>query len=62
MTQSDRFKCPLKQTLRVIIASVHVIVSLVTHKNTTNLSFILIQNHNKHFAYFNLAHSDCLKK
>jgi hypothetical protein len=46
MTQSVRFKCPLKQTLRVIIASLHVIVSLVTLKNTTNTSFILIQNHN----------------
>jgi hypothetical protein len=36
MTQSDsdRYKYPLKKTFRVIIASIHVIVSLVTNKNT----------------------------
>ncbi len=34
MTQSDRYKYPLNQTFRVLIASIHVIVSLVTHTNT----------------------------
>jgi hypothetical protein len=48
MTQSDRYKYPLKQIFRVIIASIHVIVSSVTHKNTKHVSFILTPFHRYH--------------